>query len=93
MEAIAIPQLECFGAAVQSPAPRHPPPPSRPTPSLRPSARPRLQGDGEEKVILTALCGHGHFDLAAYTPTWRAHGRRGGSDEASSRALHVPAVG
>jgi tryptophan synthase beta chain len=21
---------------------------------------------GEEKVILTALCGHGHFDLAAY---------------------------
>jgi tryptophan synthase beta chain len=21
---------------------------------------------GESKVILTALCGHGHFDLAAY---------------------------
>jgi tryptophan synthase beta chain len=21
---------------------------------------------GEETVILTALCGHGHFDLAAY---------------------------
>ena len=21
---------------------------------------------GEEKVIITALCGHGHFDLAAY---------------------------
>ena len=21
---------------------------------------------GEEKVILTALCGHGHFDLASY---------------------------
>jgi tryptophan synthase beta chain len=21
---------------------------------------------GEERVILTALCGHGHFDLAAY---------------------------
>ena len=21
---------------------------------------------GEEKVILTALCGHGHFDMAAY---------------------------
>jgi tryptophan synthase beta chain len=21
---------------------------------------------GEEKVILTALCGHGHLDLAAY---------------------------
>ena len=25
-----------------------------------------LQGAGEEKVILTALCGHGHLDLAAY---------------------------
>ena len=22
---------------------------------------------GEETVILTALCGHGHFDLAAYS--------------------------
>ena len=21
---------------------------------------------GEQKVILTALCGHGHFDMAAY---------------------------
>ena len=21
---------------------------------------------GEEKVILTALCGHGHFDMGAY---------------------------
>ncbi len=21
---------------------------------------------GEEKVILTALCGHGHFDMASY---------------------------
>jgi tryptophan synthase beta chain len=26
----------------------------------------RCKESGEEKVILTALCGHGHFDLAAY---------------------------
>jgi len=27
---------------------------------------PRHVVDGEEKVILTALCGHGHLDLASY---------------------------
>ena len=26
----------------------------------------RCAESGEEKVILTALCGHGHFDMAAY---------------------------
>jgi tryptophan synthase beta chain len=26
----------------------------------------RCKETGEEKVILTALCGHGHLDLAAY---------------------------
>ena len=26
----------------------------------------RCAETGEEKVILTALCGHGHLDLAAY---------------------------
>jgi tryptophan synthase beta chain len=26
----------------------------------------RCAETGEEKVILTALCGHGHFDMSAY---------------------------
>jgi tryptophan synthase beta chain len=26
----------------------------------------KAKEDGEERVILTALCGHGHFDMAAY---------------------------
>ena len=26
----------------------------------------RCAESGEEKVILTALCGHGHFDMTAY---------------------------
>ncbi|MGM0818310.1 MAG: TrpB-like pyridoxal phosphate-dependent enzyme, partial [Actinomycetota bacterium] len=26
----------------------------------------RCAETGEEKVILTALCGHGHFDMGAY---------------------------
>ena len=58
------------GRPCSSPAPRascrHP---SRPTPSPPRSARRwRCKESGEEKVILTALCGHGHFDLAAYDP-------------------------
>ena len=40
---------------------------SRPTRSPRRSTRPsRCIETGEEKVILTALCGHGHLDLPAY---------------------------
>jgi tryptophan synthase beta chain len=55
--------------ACSSPAPRassrHR---SRPTPSRwPPRARPSGASEtGEEKVILTALCGHGHLDLSAY---------------------------
>ena len=30
---------------------------------MRPTA---AKESGEEKVILTALCGHGHLDLASY---------------------------
>ena len=34
-------------------------------PSPLPCAKP-WRKESEEKVILTALCGHGHLDLAAY---------------------------
>jgi tryptophan synthase beta chain len=27
---------------------------------------PRCKETGESKCILTALCGHGHFDMASY---------------------------
>ena len=30
----------------------------------------RCKETGEEKVILTALCGHGLLDLPAYATTW-----------------------
>ena len=41
--------------------------PSRPTRWPRSIAEAlRCTETGEEKVILTALCGHGHFDMAAY---------------------------
>ncbi len=67
-EAVAKPQRECFGAAVTFartegilPAPE----PSHALAAVIEEAA-RCTASGEPKVILTALCGHGHFDMAAY---------------------------
>jgi len=67
-EAVAKPQLECFAAAVTFaraegilPAPE----PSHAIAAVVEEAK-RCAETGEEKVILTALCGHGHFDMVAY---------------------------
>ncbi|MHB1717102.1 MAG: TrpB-like pyridoxal phosphate-dependent enzyme [Acidimicrobiales bacterium] len=68
MEAIAIPQLECFEAAVRFTRTEGILPAPEPTHAIAAAIREALlcRETGEEKVILTALCGHGHFDLAAY---------------------------
>ena len=68
MEAIAIPQTECFAAGVQFARTEGIVPAPEPTHALAACVREALacKESGEEKVILTALCGHGHFDLAAY---------------------------
>jgi tryptophan synthase beta chain len=67
-EAVAKPQRECFAAAVTFarsegilPAPE----PSHAIAAVVEEAK-RCAESGEEKVILTALCGHGHFDMVAY---------------------------
>ncbi|MBI5311123.1 MAG: TrpB-like pyridoxal-phosphate dependent enzyme, partial [Actinobacteria bacterium] len=67
-EAIAIPQKECFEAAIQFARCEGIVPAPEPTHALAAAAREALacKESGEEKVILTALCGHGHLDLAAY---------------------------
>jgi tryptophan synthase beta chain len=68
MEAVAIPQRECFAAALQFARTEGIVPAPEPTHALAAAIREALacKESGEEKVILTALCGHGHFDLAAY---------------------------
>ena len=68
MEAIAIPQLECFAGAMQFIRSEGILPAPEPTHAIAAAIREALacRESGEEKVILTALCGHGHFDLAAY---------------------------
>lgn len=68
MEALAIAQRECFAAAVLFARTEGIVPAPEPTHALAAAIREAkaCAETGEEKVILTALCGHGHFDLAAY---------------------------
>jgi len=68
MEAVAIPQTECFEAAITFARNEGIVPAPEPTHALAACIREALacKESGEEKVILTALCGHGHFDMAAY---------------------------
>jgi tryptophan synthase beta chain len=68
MEAVAIGQTECFAAAVQFARAEGIVPAPEPTHALAACLREALAAkeSGEEKVILTALCGHGFLDLSAY---------------------------
>jgi tryptophan synthase beta chain len=68
VEAIAIPQNECFAAALKFARTEGIVPAPEPTHALAAAVREALacKETGEDKVILTALCGHGHLDLAAY---------------------------
>ena len=68
MEAVAIPQRECFQAAITFARSEGIVPAPEPAHALAATIREALacKESGQEKVILTALCGHGHFDLAAY---------------------------
>ena len=68
VEAEAIAQTECFEAAVMFARTQGIIPAPEPTHAIAAAVREakRARESGEETVILTALCGHGHFDLAAY---------------------------
>lgn len=68
VEAISIPQRECFAAALDFAKAEGIIPAPEPTHAIAAAVREALacKESGEEKVILTALCGHGHLDLASY---------------------------
>jgi tryptophan synthase beta chain len=68
VEAIAIPQRECFAGAIRFARTEGIVPAPEPTHAIAAAIREALacKESGEEKVILTALCGHGHLDLASY---------------------------
>ena len=68
VEAESIGQTECFEAGLQFAKTQGIVPAPEPTHALAAAVREaeRAKEAGEERVILTALCGHGHLDLAAY---------------------------
>ncbi|XP_031395020.1 uncharacterized protein LOC116206328 isoform X2 [Punica granatum] len=68
MEATAIPQKECFEGAIKFARTEGIIPAPEPTHAIAATIREalRCKESGETKVILMAMCGHGHFDLASY---------------------------
>jgi tryptophan synthase beta chain len=68
IEAVAKTQKECFEAGIRFARTEGIIPAPEPTHALAACIEEALRctETGEEKVILTALCGHGHLDLAAY---------------------------
>ena len=68
VEAIAVPQLECFEGAIKFARSEGIVPAPEPTHAIAAAIREALacKESGEDKTILTALCGHGHLDLASY---------------------------
>jgi tryptophan synthase beta chain len=68
IEAVAKKQSECFAAGVQFARTEGIVPAPEPTHAVAACIEEalRCKETGEERVILTALCGHGNFDLAAY---------------------------
>ncbi len=68
VEAESIHQNECFEAAVMFAKTEGIVPAPEPTHAIAAALREAklAKETGEEKVILTALCGHGHFDLKSY---------------------------
>jgi tryptophan synthase beta chain len=68
MEAVSQPQSACFNAGVLFARTEGIVPAPEPTHAIAAAIDEalRCKETGEEKVILTALCGHGHLDLAAY---------------------------
>ena len=68
MEAISVEQTECFAAAITFARSEGIVPAPEPTHALAATIQEALacKESGEDKVIITALCGHGLLDLAAY---------------------------
>ena len=68
LEAEAIDQVECFEAGLLFARTEGIVPAPEPTHAIAAAIREakRCIESGEERVILTAMCGHGHFDMGAY---------------------------
>lgn len=97
VEAIALPQTECFAAAIQFARAEGIVPAPEPTHAIAAAIREALEckETGEAKTILTALCGHGHLDLASYEEFLSGNMADLELDQAQIRAAMetVPSIG
>ena len=77
IEARAVPQTSAFEAAVRFARSEGIIPAPEPAHALRVvfDEAEQAKQSGDERVILFNLCGHGHFDMAAYARTWPASWR------------------
>jgi tryptophan synthase beta chain len=68
IEAVSVPQLEIFGAAVQFARAEGIVPAPEPAHALAVTIREalRCKEEGRSRAILFNLSGHGHFDMQAY---------------------------
>ncbi len=68
MEALGVPQLECFAAGVTFAKAEGILPAPEATHAVAGALREamRCKGEGRSETILLNLCGHGHFDMQAY---------------------------
>jgi tryptophan synthase beta chain len=68
IEAVAVPQLEIFAAALQFARAEGIVPAPEPAHALAVTIREalRCKEEGRSRAILCNLCGHGHFDMQAY---------------------------
>jgi tryptophan synthase beta chain len=68
VDAMSIGQKECFAAGIMFAKSEGIVPAPEPTHAIAAAIREALacKESGEERTILTALCGHGHLDLASY---------------------------
>jgi tryptophan synthase beta chain len=68
MEAVAVPQLEIFDAAVRFARAEGIIPAPEPAHAIAVTIREALKckAEGKSRAILFNLCGHGHFDMQAY---------------------------
>jgi tryptophan synthase beta chain len=96
-DAVAIPQLEVFAAAVQFARTEGIVPAPEPSHAIAAAVREaiRCREEGRAETILFNLCGHGHFDMQAYTDYFagKLTDYEYPEDEVAMALAGLPAVG
>ena len=97
MEAVAVPQLEIFQAAVQFARAEGIIPAPEPSHALAVAIREALKckEEGTSRAILFNLCGHGHFDMQAYMDYFagKLQDYEYPADEVAMALAGLPAIG